>query len=316
MTERNNRIREAIESKSSQQKVADRLKITRQAVNLQLSKKTDIDSVEFIDAVAELTGYSRDFLIKGTDSSWAVAKTEEEVLAELARIQHLRRAGLPEISKNSNDELGSVGGSMQEDAEVYLTGKNIRPITVSVDRSGNELITYVPVKAQAGYRKGYGDPQFLQQLPAFSLPIIISKTRTYRMFQTDGNSMRQLGGGGLNDGDVVIAGYVEDVFSVKDGRVYVVVTTEGVLIKRIINRLSTPDKVLICNSDNKSGEYGAIIVHPHEILEVWEYVAHISKRLEFSVDLWEVLNELQAKQAILEDQIKQMKGDNSLKLKG
>jgi phage repressor protein C with HTH and peptisase S24 domain len=195
----------------------------------------------------------------------------------------------------------------------YLKGKNVRPLTVTVDRSGNELITYVPVKAQAGYRRGYGDPQYIQKLPAFSLPILISQSSTHRMFQVDGNSMRQIGGGGLNDGDVVIAAYVEDVFTIKDNRVYVFVTTEGLLIKRIFNRLTTPDKVVVLNSDNKSGEYGPIILHPHEILEVWEYKAHISKQLPFSVDLWEALTELQAKQSILEDQVKALTQEKEIK---
>jgi transcriptional regulator with XRE-family HTH domain len=65
MTERNNRIRKAIDTKSSQQKLAERLGITRQAVNLRLSAEKDIDSIDFINAVADLTGYSIKFLIEG-----------------------------------------------------------------------------------------------------------------------------------------------------------------------------------------------------------------------------------------------------------
>lgn len=266
--------------------LARHLNRSQPSVSERLQGEGEIDSVSFLQGVSDITGYHFDWLRTGEG---------------------------PEIKGNGQSVTVRYDDDLEADITPYLKGRNIRPIAVTVDRSGNELITYVPVKAQAGYRRGYHDPQFIQKLPAFSLPILISQTSTHRMFQVDGNSMRQLGGGGLNDGDVVIASYVEDIFSLKDGRVYVVVTTDGILIKRVINRLLTADKVLILNSDNKSGEYGPIIVHPNEILEVWEYKAHISRRLEFSVDLWEALNELQAKQAIMEDQLKQLRQEQQSK---
>lgn len=278
MTERNNRIREAIDSRSSQQKVAERLGISRQAVNLRISGEKDIDSIEFVDAVAELTGLSRDFLIKG-DSA------------------------LNNVASKVNAEVGAMMEG-EPALPAFLKGRNIRPVTVTVDRTGKELISYVPVRAQAGYKRGFGDPHYIEKLPAYSLPINVAGT--HRMFQIDGNSMRQLGGGGLNDGDIVIASYVEDIFSLKDGRVYVVVTTEGVIIKRCINRLLTADRVLVANSDNKSGDYPAIILHPQEILEVWELKAYLSKQLSLATDLWDVLNDMQVKMALMEDKVKDL----------
>jgi transcriptional regulator with XRE-family HTH domain len=74
MTERNNRIRKVIEGKSSQQKLADKLGITRQAVNLRLSSDKDIDSIDFIRAVAELTGSDIDWLINGKDQTSKVTE--------------------------------------------------------------------------------------------------------------------------------------------------------------------------------------------------------------------------------------------------
>ena len=46
------------------------------------------------------------------------------------------------------------------------------------------------------------------------------------MFQVSGESMLQLGGGGLHDGDIVIGQYLEDIFSLRDNRVYVIISTE------------------------------------------------------------------------------------------
>jgi phage repressor protein C with HTH and peptisase S24 domain len=214
----------------------------------------------------------------------------------------------------TGEEGEAAIGVVQEIKENYqLSGKQIRLLTVTVDKTGKELIAYVPVKAQAGYQKGFGDPDFVGHLPAFNLPIL--KEGTYRMFQVDGNSMLQMGGGGLHDGDIVIAQYVEDILSLRDNRVYVVVSTEGVLVKRCINRLKTEDQVLICNSDNKSGMYPPIVLHPHEILEVWELKAYISRQLSFSTDLWELLGDLQAQQAILQEKVNFLVSDQSRKVK-
>lgn len=90
MTERNIRIRSAIDSRSSQQKVADRLGISRQAVNLRLSGEKDIDSIEFVDVVCELTGFSRDYLIDGTDESMSMVR--EPDIKYFQEVESLRAA--------------------------------------------------------------------------------------------------------------------------------------------------------------------------------------------------------------------------------
>jgi transcriptional regulator with XRE-family HTH domain len=265
---RNKRIKQALKVAGvSQQALADELNVTQASINQRLNAETEIDSVDFINAVAKLTGVTAEFLITG-----------------------------------SNPQTPAI---VQEPADVkkYLSGKGIRPVTVVVNQQGRELMTYVPVKAQAGYMKGFGDPHFLEKLPAFSLPIL--KDGAYRMFEVDGESMLQLGGGGLHDGDIVIAQYLEDMFTIRDNRVYVVISIEGVVVKRCINRLKDKDNpILICNSDNKNGQHAPIILRAHELLEVWELKAFISRQLNFSTDLWDIINDLQVQQALMKDKIK------------
>lgn len=181
----------------------------------------------------------------------------------------------------------------------YLDGKNIRPITVTVSPSGQELVTYVPVKAQAGYMKGYGDPHFIEHLPAFTLPGVV-KDATFRMFEVDGDSMLQLGNKGLRNGEIVIARYVEDIFDMKDNRVYVVISTEGTAIKRVINRLRDKDTpCLVMASDNKNGQHPNYILKPKQIKEVWEAKRYISGDFSFDTNLYEIIGDLQAEQAKL-----------------
>ncbi len=90
---------------------------------------------------------------------------------------------------------------------------------------------------------------------------------------------------------------------------YVVISTEGVCVKRCINRLKDKENpVLILNSDNKNGQHPAIILRPHEIVEVWDLKAFISRQLSFATDLWEVINDLQVKQALLNEKVNGMAG--------
>lgn len=297
------RINLALErSGKSQRELARLMDKSSAAVSEMLTKPGDIESIAYIEATEKLTGYRFEWLRtgKGPEKGGELADHSIEI-------------------PNSEEKRLKASGSfsqpvvMEEASITYLSGKTIRPVTVTIDRSGKELISYVPVKAQAGYRRGFGDPKYLEKLPAFNLPMNIAGAGTFRMFQVDGNSMRQLGGGGLNDGDIVISSYVEDIINdVRDGRVYVLVTTEGVLVKRVINRLKTDDKVLVANSDNKSGEYPPIILHPNEILEVWELRAYISKQLSFSTDLWDVINDLQVQQALLKDEVQGLKQGRQL----
>ncbi len=127
------------------------------------------------------------------------------------------------------------------------------------------------------------------------------------MFEVDGDSMLQMGGGGLHDGDIVIAQYVEDITSMRDNRVYVVISREGVVVKRCLNRLKEMENpILVCKSDNKNGQYPDIIIRPHEIIEVWELKAFISKQLSFATDIWQTLNDVQVQMALMDDKIKRI----------
>lgn len=242
------------------------------------------DSLEELKLISANSGYSLDWIVTGKGHKHFMEK-----------------------------ELGPP--SAEEPTPDYLHGKKIRPITVTVDRSGKELITYVPVKAQAGYARGYSDDKFIEKLPAFSLPNF-QDHGTFRMFQVSGDSMRQLGGGGLQDGDVVIAQYVEDFYTMKDNMVYVIVSTDGIVIKRVINRLSTTDKMLVLKSDNKNGDYPNVILQANKLVEVWEYKAHISRQLNFATDLFEMINEIQVQQAKLSQRVDEMDSKTMAIIKG
>ncbi|MFN7610326.1 MAG: XRE family transcriptional regulator [bacterium] len=198
-------------------------------------------------------------------------------------------------------KFNDVQPTVVEEKSIDLAGKGLRILNVVVDKQGNELIPFVPVKAQAGYTRGFGDEKFIGTLQSFSIPNL--RSGTYRMFEVNGDSMLQITGGGLHDGDIVIAQYLENFYDVRDNRVYVVVSKEGIVIKRLINRLRNENPVIVCKSDNKGGAYPDFLLRPEDLFEIWELKAYISKQLSFNTDLWQMLSDMQAQQAVLAEKL-------------
>ncbi|SFS33876.1 XRE family transcriptional regulator [Sphingobacterium wenxiniae] len=147
---------------------------------------------------------------------------------------------------------------------------NLRILSVTVDGDDRENIELVPVKASAGYLNGYGDPEYVAELPKFSLPMF--NQGTYRAFEIKGDSMLP-----LPSGSIVIGEYVENWHNIKPGQTYVVISKEdGVVYKRIAFKFKE-DKGLKLVSDNKV--YEPYWVAADDILEVWKAKAFISTEL-------------------------------------
>ncbi len=147
---------------------------------------------------------------------------------------------------------------------------NLRVLSITVDDQDRENIELVPVKASAGYMNGYGDPEYVRELPRFSLPMF--NQGTYRAFEIKGDSMLP-----LPSGSIIIAEYLENWTEVKTGQTYVVVSkSDGIVYKRIGQKYKE-DKGLKLVSDNKT--YEPYWVDPSDVLEVWKAKAFISMEL-------------------------------------
>ncbi|MFD2744366.1 MULTISPECIES: XRE family transcriptional regulator [Sphingobacterium] len=147
---------------------------------------------------------------------------------------------------------------------------NLRVLSITVDKDDQENIELVPVKASAGYMNGYGDPEYVRELPRFSLPMF--NQGTYRAFEIKGDSMLP-----LPTGSIIIAEYVENWIDIKIGQTYVVVSkSDGIVYKRIGQKFKE-DKGLRLVSDNKT--YEPYWVESADILEVWKAKAFISTEL-------------------------------------
>ncbi|CAA0159931.1 probable transcriptional regulator [Tenacibaculum maritimum] len=169
--------------------------------------------------------------------------------------------------------------------------KTPQVITITPDNEDN--IVLVPIKAQAGYLNGYNDPHFIQNLPSYNLPNM--RNGVFRMFQIKGHSMYPT----MHSNSYVVGQFIEDwVNDIKDNRIYVVITEDGVVIKRVLNRIEKYGNIY-CKSDNRR-EYPSFPVEPKDIKEVWECKMLLSYEFLDPVEIHDKVYDLEAKVLNLE----------------
>ena len=129
-------------------------------------------------------------------------------------------------------------------------------------------IQFVPVKAAAGYLAGYGDPEFVDELNTFTLPML--GPGQYRAFEIVGDSMLP-----TPSGSVIVGEKVQDLEDVKNSNTYVVLSrSEGVVYKRIMKNNRLKNKLTLI-SDNP--QYEPYHVSAEDVLEVWKAVYIMQK---------------------------------------
>jgi transcriptional regulator with XRE-family HTH domain len=150
----------------------------------------------------------------------------------------------------------------------FLRGRNLRVLSTTVDAAGRELIEVVSQRAKASYLAGFTDPEFISDLPRFSLPFLPTNKK-HRVFQVDGDSMLP-----IPDGAWIVCEYVEDWTRLKDGERYVIVTEQdGVTFKLAYNRIQPDQKLLLCSANPI---YPPFEVEVMQVREVWKYRLCIS----------------------------------------
>src|SRR5687767_5266500 len=93
--------------------------------------------------------------------------------------------------------------------------------------SGRTDIPFVPVKAAAGYLAGYADPEFIDELNTFTLPMLTGGD--YRAFEIIGDSMLP-----TPSGSVIVGEKVESVDELKNDTPCIVISrNEGIVYKRV-----------------------------------------------------------------------------------
>jgi transcriptional regulator with XRE-family HTH domain len=165
-------------------------------------------------------------------------------------------------------QLEPVAADGDEPTDPSPAGGKLRILALTVDRDQNENIELVPQKAAAGYLNGYADPEYLEVLPKFRLPML-PQTGTYRAFEISGDSMLPIA-----SGTVIVGRYVDEWTAIKDGTPCIVVSSkDGIVFKRVYNRLRQT-AMFALHSDNQ--QYSPYDVSVDDVLEIWEAKSYIS----------------------------------------
>ena len=134
--------------------------------------------------------------------------------------------------------------------------------------SGRTEIPFVPMKAAAGYLAGYADPEFIDELNTFTLPMLTGGN--YRAFEIIGDSMLP-----TPSGSVIVGEKVDDFEALKNNAACIVVSRhEGIVYKRVQRNTKLRNKLTLI-SDNPA--FHPYTVNSEEIMEMWQAQLVISK---------------------------------------
>lgn len=202
------------------------------------------------------------------------------------RIEVLEQVG--EMFKLSLDELllkdlGDAKGN-------YLAKRRAQKMA-----NGSAEIQLVPVKAAAGYLAGYADPEFLDELNTFTLPMLAPGS--YRAFEIVGDSMLP-----TPSGSVIVGEKVDDVEDVRNNNTYIVISrNEGIVYKRVLKNTRAKNKFTLI-SDNVA--YQPYNINAEDVIELWKATMVISKAN--TQQRWDV-NQLASVVSDLQEQVSKLK---------
>lgn len=203
------------------------------------------------------------------------------------RIDVLEKVG--DMFKLSLDEL------LRKDLNETKGGSYLAKRRAMKLAAASNEIQLVPVKAAAGYLAGYGDPEFLDELNTFTLPMLAPGN--YRAFEIVGDSMLP-----TQSGSVIVGEKINATDDVKSNETYVVVSrNEGIVYKRVMKNNKLKNKLTLI-SDNTA--YQPYHVNTDDVMEIWKAQMIISKAN--TQQRWDV-NQLASLVSNLQEQVSVMK---------
>ena len=144
------------------------------------------------------------------------------------------------------------------------------PQVVTIDRDGRNNIIEIDAKAAAGFPMNIDNPAFYKDLPAFTLPGPQFQHGTFICLQASGDSMHPT----IYHNDWLIAEFVENPeVTLKEGYVHVIVTKDGVVVKRVLNRVNKRNKFVLQSDNDQYPTYEEDITN---VLQVYKVTAKLS----------------------------------------
>lgn len=178
-----------------------------------------------------------------------------------------------------------------------LNQVNLMPKVITTDVEGNDNMVLVNQRAAAGYPQNIQESGWHKKLPAFNLPLPEFRNATYRGFQVEGNSMEP----NLRAGEWVLGKAVDNLSDVNEGKIYVIITFDSVLVKKLY-RLPNDNAIVRLVSINS--EYQPIAMEVNEIQELWQ----VNSKLTFALDANAENSILQELQESMEELKRELQG--------
>jgi transcriptional regulator with XRE-family HTH domain len=195
---------------------------------------------------------------------------------------------LGDIFKLTLDEL--LLTELGENKGNYLARRRAQKLA-----AGTNEISFVPVKAAAGYLAGHSDPEYIDELNTFTLPML--SPGTYRAFEIVGDSMLP-----TPSGSIIIGEITSGIDEVKSNQTYIIISrNEGIVYKRVMKNGKSKSKLTLV-SDNTA--YQPYSVNTSDVLEIWKASMVISKAN--IQPRWDV-NQLASVVSNLQDQVTNLK---------
>lgn len=208
-------------------------------------------------------GLSREMVNKMEKGKCAVSKATKALI---------RQFEMERKSENFSQDVEMMGGAHENPSKIAV------PYFEQRREQKNEKapleVPLVGIKAQAGYLKGFEQTDYIDTLDKYSLPPGVNPAgAVWSYFEVDGESMEPT----LYAGDVVLTSMLphEDWADIKKFYVYVILTSEQLLVKRVYKK-SSVEWVLI--SDNEEA-FPQITLKVEDVKQVWVFRRHIRSRV-------------------------------------
>lgn len=205
------------------------------------------------EKLAESLGITRERYVK---YEYGTSEAPYEILKNISKYYHI-----------SIDLLLTVDLRRYPIEELLKLEDNRIVLPVVVDTEGENCIEIVAHKAKAGYLQNYSDPEYIENLSRISLPFL-SREFKYRAFPVEGDSMPP-----YQDGTFIIGRYIERWDEIMNNRTYILITTEGIVFKRV-KKLN--DGILELISDESY--YSPYQISFSNVFEIWEFAASIATK--------------------------------------
>jgi phage repressor protein C with HTH and peptisase S24 domain len=225
---------------------------------IEIREKSGLNQAEF----AARIGYSREVVSKVENEKMEPSKWFVEA-----------------IQKFQNDQFGdNYSGDVKILGKISHRGSKIAKSYFEQRREQKNVVTQflvplVGIKAQAGYVKGFEQTDFLETLERFSLPPGVNpKGLEWSYFEVDGDSMEP----SISAGDILLTSLLphEDWNDIKNNGVYVILTEEQLLVKRVQQQ----NGQWLLMSDN-SEAYPPVPLSLSKIKQVWTSRRHIRSKI-------------------------------------